>query len=97
MKIQNSECLRDRKQKLLHQYLHFEGIKELRSNIKNLDVRKGIDLEALISYNIQYIITINETYLPGGVNGWLLVRSLKHSESFEPVFITHHLLIWKVF
>ena len=74
-----------------------DPIKELRSNIKNLDVRKGIDLEALISYNIQYIITINETYLPGGVNGWLLVRSLKHSKSFEPVFITHHLLIWKVF
>ena len=74
-----------------------DPIKELRSNIKNLDVRKGIDLETLISYNIQYIITINETYLPGGVNGWLLVRSLKHSKSFEPVFITHHLLIWKVF
>jgi len=74
-----------------------DPIKELRSNIKNLDVRKGIDLEALISYNIQYIITINETYLPGGVNGWLLVRSLKQSKSFEPVFITHHLLIWKVF
>ena len=72
-------------------------INELRSYIKNLDVRNGNDLDTLISYNIQYIITINETYQSGGVNNWLLVQSLQQSESFEPVFITHHLLIWKIY
>ena len=74
-----------------------DPINELRSDIKNLDVRNGNDLDTLISYNIQYIITINETYQSGGVNNWLLVQSLQQSESFEPVFITHHLLIWKIY
>jgi len=78
-------------------FTQIDPIKELRSYIKNLDVRNGNDRDTLISYNIQYIITINETYQSGGVNNWLLVQSLQQSESFEPVFITHHLLIWKIY
>ena len=78
-------------------YTQIDPITELRSYIKNLDVRNGNDLDTLISYNIQYIITINETYQSGGVNNWLLIQSLYQSESYEPVFITHHLLIWKIY
>lgn len=78
-------------------FTQIDPIKELRSYIKNLDVRNGNDLDTLISYNIQYIITINETYQSGGVNSWLLVQSLQQLESYEPVFITHHLLIWKIY
>ncbi|GAJ04563.1 unnamed protein product, partial [marine sediment metagenome] len=78
-------------------FTQINPIIELRSYIKNLDLRNGNDLDTLISYNIQYIITINETYQSGGVNNWLLVQSLQQSESFEPVFATHHLLIWKIY
>ena len=78
-------------------FTQIDPIKELRNVISNLDLRVGSDLDTLLSYNIQYIITINETYQSGGVNNWLLVQSLYQSELYEPVFTTHHLLIWKIF
>jgi len=78
-------------------FTQINPIKELRNYIQNLDVRLGNDLDTLISYNVQYIITINETYQSGGVNSWLLVQSLQQSELYEPIFATHHLLVWKVF
>ena len=78
-------------------FTQIDPIKELRSYIRNLDVRKKNDYDTLLSYDIQYIITINETYQPGGVNNWLLIRSLKLSELYEPIFTTHHLLIWKIY
>ncbi len=74
-----------------------DPIQELRNCIKNLDLREGNVLDTFLSYNIQYIITINETFQSGGINNWLLIQSLQQTESFEPVFITHHLLIWKIY
>jgi len=74
-----------------------DPINELINSIKELDVREENDFDTLLSYNVQYIITINETYQSGGVNSWLLVQSLQQSESYEPVFATHHLLIWKIY
>ncbi len=78
-------------------FTQIDPIDELRSNIKNLDVRNRNDYDTLLSYNIQYIITINETYQSGGINNWHLIRSLKLSELYEPIFTTHHLLIWKIY
>ena len=78
-------------------FTQIDPINELRSNIKNLDLRNENDLDTLISYNIQYIITINETYQSGGVNTWLLIQSLLQSELYQPVFATQHLLVWKIY
>ena len=74
-----------------------DPIQELKNCIRNLDLRVGSDIDTFLSYNIQYIITINETFQSGGMNNWLLIQSLKQSESFEPIFTTHHLLIWKIY
>jgi len=78
-------------------FTQINPINELKNYIKDLDIRNNNDLDTLISYNIQYIIAINQTYQSGGVNYWLLFQSLQQSESFEPVFETHHLLIWKIY
>ena len=74
-----------------------DPINELINSIKELDVREGNDFDTLLSYNIQYIIIIKETFEPGGVNNWPLIISLYQSELYEPVFSTHHLLIWKIY
>jgi len=78
-------------------FTQIDPIKELRSFMKTSDVRNRNDYDTLLSYNIQYIITINETYQSGGINKWLLIRSLKQSELYEPIFTTHHFLIWKIY
>ena len=72
-------------------------ITELVNAISALDVGKGEDFHALFSYNVQYIISINDTFQSGGANNWPLVRSLQQSELFDPVFSTLHLLIWKIY
>ncbi len=74
-----------------------DPINELIISIRELDVREGNDFNTLLSYNVQYIITIKETFEPGGVNNWPLIQSLQQSESYEPVFATHHFLIWKIY
>ena len=74
-----------------------DPITELLDSIRALDLREGGDFDALVSYNVQYIITINNTFQSGGINNWLLIRSLQQSELFEPVFSTLHLLVWKIF
>ena len=65
--------------------------------IKELDLEKSEDFHALVSYNVQYIISINSTFQSGGENDWLLIQSLQLSDLFEPVFSTRHLLVWKIF
>jgi len=45
-------------------------------------------------YNVQYIISVNDTFSHGG-NEWTLIRSLYQSE-LEPTFSTQHLLVWKI-
>ncbi len=72
-------------------------ITELLNSIRALDLRAGADFEVLVSFNVQYIITINNTFQSGGINNWPLVQSLQQSELFEPVFTTLHLLIWKIY
>jgi hypothetical protein len=74
-----------------------DPIEELINSVRELDVREGNDFDTLLSYNVQYIITINETFEPGGVNNWPLIQSLQDSELYEPIFATHHLMIWKIY
>ena len=78
-------------------FTQIDPIKELRDSIRSLDLREGSDLDTFLSYNIQYIISINETFQSGGVNNWLLIQTLQQAELFEPVFTTHHLVIWKIY
>lgn len=78
-------------------FTEVDPIQELRNNIRNLDLRDEIDLDTFLSYNIQYLITINETIQPGGINNWPLVQSLKQSDLFEPVYVTKHFVIWKIY
>ena len=80
-----------------YNFTQIDPIEELRSFMKSCDVRKKNDYDTLLSYNIQYVISINQTYQPGDTNTWLLIRSLKYSELYEPIFTTHHLLIWKIY
>lgn len=81
----------------LYTYNETNPIKVLVNAIKELDLEKKEDLHALISYNVQYIITINNTYQSGGINNWPLIQSLQQSGLFKPVFSTQHLLVWKIY
>ncbi len=74
-----------------------DPITELLNSIRALDLKEGADFEVLVSYNVQYIISINDTFQSGGINNWPLIQSLQQSELFEPVFSTQHLLVWKIF
>jgi len=74
-----------------------DPITELLNSIRALDVREGSDFDALVSYNVQFIITTNDTFQSGGINNWPLIQSLQQSELFEPVFSTLHLLVWKIY
>jgi hypothetical protein len=71
------------------------SIRALRNSIINLSVSVKGDLETLRSYNVQYIISINETFLLGGINNWPLIKSLP--STLSPVFSTEHLLVWKIY
>ena len=73
-----------------------DPITDVVNSIKTLDVREGGDLDVLVSYNVQYIISINDTFQSGGINNRPLIQSLQQSELFEPVFSTQHLLVWKI-
>jgi hypothetical protein len=81
----------------LYNFTKVDPIKELLIAIKTLDIGKGEDFHALLSYNIQYIISINNTFQSGGTNKWTLIRSLEQSGLYEPVFSTTHLLVWKIY
>ncbi|KKM00272.1 hypothetical protein LCGC14_1806110, partial [marine sediment metagenome] len=74
-----------------------DPITDLLSSIKVLDLRAGADFGVLVSYNVQYIITINNTFQSDGINNWPLIQSLQQSEFFEPVFTTQYLLVWKIY
>ena len=77
-----------------------DPIATLRDCISVLDLGDLDDFNALLSYNVQYIITANETFLPGGVNDWLLIKTLQESDfifSTQPIFSTKHLLVWKIY
>ncbi len=74
-----------------------DPIKELLNSIRALDVGRGEDFHALVLYNVQYIISINDTFQSGGINNWPLIQSLQQSGLFEPVFSTLHLLVWKIY
>ena len=78
-------------------FTQVDPIQELRDNIRDLDLRVDSDLDTFLSYNIQYIITINEAFYSGGINTWFLIQSLKLSENYDPIFSTLHLLVWKIF
>ena len=71
------------------------SIRALRNSIINLSVSVKGDLETLRSYNVQYIISINEIFLLGGINNWPLIQSLP--STLSPVFSTEHLLVWKIY
>ena len=81
----------------LFTFTETDPITELLNSIRALDLREGADFEALVSYNVQYIISINDTFQSGGINNWPLIQSLQQSELFEPVFSTLHLLVWKIY
>ena len=74
-----------------------DPINELLNSISGLDLRDRVHFEVLISCNVQYIITINDTFQSGGINNWPLIQSLQQSGLFEPVFSTRHLLVWKIY
>lgn len=71
------------------------SIRALMNSIINLSVSVKGDLETLRSYNVQYIISINEIFLLGGINNWPLIQSLP--STLSPVFSTEHLLVWKIY
>ena len=81
----------------LFTFNEIDPITELLNSIRVLDLRAGADFHVLVSYNVQYIITINNTFQSDGINNWPLIQSLQQSELFEPVFSTLHLLIWKIY
>lgn len=85
---------------IFFKYEKLDPIRSLIYNIKRLNVSKKNDFEVLLSYNIQYIITINQTFISSSVNNWNLIESLQQSEfvfSNQPVFSTKHFLIWKIY
>ena len=71
------------------------SIRAFRNSIISLSVSVKGDLETLRSYNVQYIISINEIFLLGGINNWPLIQSLP--STLSPVFSTEHLLVWKIY
>ena len=81
----------------LFTFNEMDPIIELLNSIRALDLREGTDFEVLVSYNVQYIISINDTFQSGGINNCSLIQSLQQSELFEPAFSTQHLLVWKIF
>ncbi len=70
-------------------------IRSFRNIIIRLNMSLEGDLNALRSeYNVQYIITGNETVYSIGAS-WALIQSLP--TIFTPVFSTQHLLVWKIY
>jgi len=71
-------------------------IRDFRNEIIELNVTIPEELNILRSeYNIQYIISANETFFSGIATSWTLIQSLPLV--LEPVFSTQHLLVWKIY
>jgi len=87
----------------LNDYTVKYPIRILINSIKNYNVTNTNDLYALQTFNLQYIITINNTILSNGgnqwplegENQWPLILSLPFE--FEPVFSTQHYLVWRIY
>ena len=73
----------------------FDPIRLVRNRIIILNASLEGDLNVLRSeYNVQYIITGNQTFLSTDAS-WILIHSLP--TALTPVFSTQYLLIWKLF
>jgi len=73
----------------------YDPIRHVRDKILKLNITIPGDRIILRSeYNVQYIISVNDTFSDYG-NQWILIRSL-HQLELEPVFSTQHLLVWKI-
>ncbi len=70
-------------------------MKVLMGSIMLLNITYENDLYALQSYNIQYIITLNNTFLSDSESQWPLIQSLP--SKFEPVFSTQYFLVWRIY
>ena len=76
-------------------FYEVDPIRSIRDIIIRLNVSLEGDLNVLRSeYNVQYIITGNETVLSTGAS-WTLIQSLP--TAFTPVFSTQYLLVWKLY
>jgi hypothetical protein len=81
-------------------YTGLDPINELRDSISSLNLKLRDDFDTLLSYNIQFIITPNKTFYPGGINRWDLIETLQESSfvySTTPIFTTEHLVVWRLF
>jgi hypothetical protein len=84
----------------LFNYTKIDPITELRISISNLDLGEKVEFYTFLSYNIQYIITTNQTSYPIGINDWSLLLSLQNSNlvfSNDPVFKTKNFQIWRIY
>ncbi|MGV9205476.1 MAG: hypothetical protein ACOC44_15810 [Promethearchaeia archaeon] len=82
------------------EYNATDPVKELTRSISGLDLSKQSDFDAFRSYNIQYIIVINETHQPGGIHNWKLLQSIPDSNlvyANQSVFETEHFVIWRIY
>ncbi len=79
----------------LNDYTVKYPMRDLMRFILGFNLTKENDIYALQSYRIQYIISINEIFPSGGTNNWPLIQSLP--STFNPVFSTEHLLVWKIY
>lgn len=81
-------------------YNNTDPITEIRHSISELDLTQESEFNTFLSYNIQYIVTINETYQSGGVNNWELVQSIQESKLVyysQPFFKTTHFVVWRIY
>ena len=70
-------------------------MRDLMRSIIGFNVTKENDFNALKFYRIQYVISINDNFLTNGGNQWPLIQSL--SLKLDPIYSTHHLLVWKIY
>lgn len=95
-----SFSLSDFERFILFNYTGTDPISNLRNSISNLNLTEKEDFDTFISYNIQFIITANKTFIPGGINNWILIESLKKSDfvySNIPILLTKYLVIWRIY
>ena len=79
----------------LNDYTVKYPMRYLMRSIIGFNVTKENDINALQSYKIQYIISINDTFVTNGGNQWPLIQSLPLK--MDPVYSTQHLLVWKLY
>lgn len=71
-----------------------------RNSILTLNLTKLDDYYTLLSYEVQYIISLNITYESNEVKNSILINSIEQSNyisSNKPIFSTKNLLIWKLY